>query len=196
MANPAANPALILASGSRYRAELLGRLQLPFRPLPSQVDETPQPGENPRELTQRLAIAKARALAQEHPQAWILGSDQSAAAQGRLLGKPGTLDRAREQLQLLSGQTVEFLTAVALVQGTRLLQGLDVTTVRFRRLDAATIDRYLAAEPALDCAGSFKCEGLGISLFEEMRSTDPTGLVGLPLIRTAALLREAGFRIP
>lgn len=196
MANPAANPALILASGSRYRAELLGRLQLPFRPLPSQVDETPQPGENPRELTQRLAIAKARALAQEHPQAWILGSDQSAAAQGRLLGKPGTLDRAREQLQLLSGQTVEFLTAVALVQGTRLLQGLDVTTVRFRRLDAATIDRYLAAEPALDCAGSFKCEGLGISLFEEMRSTDPTGLVGLPLIRTTALLREAGFRIP
>jgi septum formation protein len=191
-----ANPALILASGSRYRAELLGRLQIAFQALPSQVDETPQPGENPRELTQRLAVAKARALAQAHPQAWILGSDQSASAQGRILGKPGTLERAREQLRLLSGQTVEFLTAVALVQGTRLLQALDVTTVRFRRLDEATIERYLAAEPALDCAGSFKCEGLGISLFEEMRSSDPTGLVGLPLIRTAALLREAGFRIP
>ncbi len=196
MANPATNPALILASGSRYRAELLDRLQIAFRALPSQVDETPQPGENPRELTQRLAVAKARALAQAHPQAWILGSDQSASAQGRILGKPGTLERAREQLRLLSGQTVEFLTAVALVQGTRLLQALDVTTVRFRRLDDASIERYLAAEPALDCAGSFKCEGLGISLFEEMRSSDPTGLVGLPLIRTAALLREAGFRIP
>ena len=196
MANPATNPALILASGSRYRAELLGRLQIAFQAVPSQVDETPQPGENPRELTQRLAVAKARALAQAHPQAWILGSDQSASAQGRILGKPGTLERAREQLRLLSGQTVEFLTAVALVQGTRLLQALDVTTVRFRRLDEATIARYLAAEPALDCAGSFKCEGLGISLFEEMRSSDPTGLVGLPLIRTAALLREAGFRIP
>ena len=196
MANPATNPALILASGSRYRAELLGRLQIAFQALPSQVDETPQPGENPRELTQRLAVAKARALAQAHPQAWILGSDQSASAQGRILGKPGTLERAREQLRLLSGQTVEFLTAVALVQGIRLLQALDVTTVRFRRLDEATIARYLAAEPALDCAGSFKCEGLGISLFEEMRSSDPTGLVGLPLIRTAALLREAGFRVP
>lgn len=196
MANPATNPALILASGSRYRAELLGRLQIAFQAMPSQVDETPQPGENPRELTQRLAVAKARALAQAHPQAWILGSDQSASAQGRILGKPGTLERAREQLRLLSGQIVEFLTAVALVQGTRLLQALDVTTVRFRRLDEATIARYLAAEPALDCAGSFKCEGLGISLFEEMRSSDPTGLIGLPLIRTAALLREAGFRIP
>ena len=196
MVNPATQPALILASGSRYRAELLGRLQIAFQALPSQVDETPQPGENPRELTQRLAVAKARALAQAHPQAWILGSDQSAAAQGRILGKPGTVERAREQLRLLSGQTVEFLTAVALVQGTRLLQALDVTTVRFRRLDDTTIEHYLAAEPALDCAGSFKCEGLGISLFEEMRSTDPTGLVGLPLIRTAALLREAGFRIP
>ncbi len=191
-----ANPPLILASGSRYRAELLGRLQLPFKALPSHVDETPQPGETPRELTQRLAVAKARALAQDHPQAWILGSDQSAATQGRHLGKPGTLERARAQLKLLSGQTVEFLTAVALIRGTKLLQGLDVTTVRFRRLDEPTIERYLAAEPALDCAGSFKCEGLGVSLFEEIRSSDPTGLVGLPLIRTAALLREAGFTIP
>ena len=191
-----ANPPLILASGSRYRAELLGRLQLPFQALASQVDETPLSGENPRELTCRLAAAKARALAPAHPQAWILGSDQSAAARGQILGKPGTLERAREQLRLLSGQTVEFLTAVALFRGTTLLEWLDVTTVHFRTLDEATIDRYLAAEPALDCAGSFKCEGLGISLFEGIQSEDPTGLVGLPLIRTAALLREAGFTIP
>lgn len=191
-----ANPALILASGSSYRAGLLARLQIPFQALPSQVDETPLSGETPRALTQRLAVAKAQALAAAHPQAWILGSDQSASARGQLLGKPGTPERAREQLSLLSGQTVEFLTAVALLRGRQLYQALDVTTVQFRPLDEATIDRYLAAEPALDCAGSFKCEGLGISLFEEMRSTDPTGLVGLPLIRTAGLLREAGFSIP
>jgi len=191
-----ANPALILASGSRYRAELLRRLHLPFTSLPSQVDETPLAGETPAQLTGRLAVAKAQALAQRHPEAWILGSDQSAAVQGQLLGKPGTLERARQQLRLLSGQTVEFLTAVALVQGQILLQALDTTAVRFRELGDSDIERYLAAEPALDCAGSFKCEGLGISLFEEMRSSDPTGLVGLPLIATARLLRQAGFALP
>jgi len=191
-----ANPALILASGSRYRAELLRRLHLPFTSLPSQVDETPLAGETPAQLTGRLAVAKAQALALRHPEAWVLGSDQSAAVQGQLLGKPGTLERAREQLRLLSGQTVEFLTAVALVQGQTLLQALDTTAVRFRELSDTDIDRYLAAEPALDCAGSFKCEGLGISLFEEMRSSDPTGLVGLPLIATARLLRQAGFALP
>lgn len=190
------NPGLILASGSPYRAELLGRLCVPFTALSSQVDETPLAGEDPRQLTQRLALAKAQALAASHPQAWILGSDQSAAAQGRILGKPGTLDRARAQLRLLSGQTVEFLTAVALIRGDEQLQALDVTTVRFRTLGDAEIERYLAAEPALDCAGSFKCEGLGISLFEEIRSADPTGLVGLPLIMTARLLRQAGFSLP
>ncbi|HSW13106.1 MAG TPA: nucleoside triphosphate pyrophosphatase [Solimonas sp.] len=190
------NPPLILASGSRYRAGLLSRLLLSFEARPSEVDETPQPGESPAGLTQRLAVAKAAALAASCPDAWILGSDQSAAARGQILGKPGTLERARAQLRLLSGQTVEFLTAVALLRGDTCLQALDVTTVKCRELSDAEIDRYLAAEPALDCAGSFKCEGLGISLFEEIQSRDPTGLVGLPLIATARLLRQAGFALP
>jgi len=196
MAKPASTMRLILASGSRYRAALLGRLQLPFEALPSEVDETPLAGESPRALTGRLALAKAQALAVRNPDAWVLGSDQSAAVGGVLLGKPGTLQRAREQLRLLSEQSVEFLTAVALLRGDQRLQALDVTTVRFRRLEDAEIDRYLAAEPALDCAGSFQCEGLGITLFEEIQSSDPTGLIGLPLILSARLLRQAGFRLP
>lgn len=204
MANPTDSPTdaataparLILASGSRYRAQLLARLHLPFEALPSEVDERPRDGETPRALTARLALAKARALAVQHPQAWVLGSDQSAAVEGQLLGKPGSLERARAQLRLLSEETVEFLTAVALLRGDQVFEALDVTTVRFRRLEDAEIDRYLAAEPALDCAGSFQCEGLGISLFEEIRSQDPTGLIGLPLILTAALLRRAGFQLP
>lgn len=200
MANPtdptAASGRLILASGSRYRAELLRRLQLPFEAIPSQVDETPHPGESPRALTARLALAKARALAARHPEAWVLGSDQSAAVGDVLLGKPGTLERARTQLRLLSEETVDFVTAVALVRGDDCFEAVDVTSVRVRRLEDAEIDRYLAIEPALDCAGSFRCEGLGITLFEEIRSHDPTGLVGLPLIATSALLRRAGFRLP
>lgn len=189
-------PSLVLASGSRYRATLLQRLQLPFEICAPDIDETPRAGETVAALTHRLARDKAAALRGRFPQAWILGSDQSAACGDRILGKPGTLERAREQLQSLSGQTVDFLTALVLARNDQVLEGLDVTTVRFRRLDGAEIDRYLAAEPALDCAGSFKCEGLGITLFEEIDSRDPTGLVGLPLILTSRLLREAGFRLP
>lgn len=189
-------PGLVLASGSRYRATLLQRLQLPFDICAPDIDETPRAGETVAALTHRLARDKAAALRGRFPQAWILGSDQSAACGDRILGKPGTLERAREQLQSLSGQTVDFLTALVLARNDQVLEGLDVTTVRFRRLDGAEIDRYLAAEPALDCAGSFKCEGLGITLFEEIDSRDPTGLVGLPLILTSRLLREAGFRLP
>lgn len=189
-------PSLVLASGSRYRATLLQRLQLPFDICAPDIDETPRAGETVAALTHRLARDKAAALRGRFPQAWILGSDQSAACGDRILGKPGTLERAREQLQSLSGQTVDFLTALVLARNDQVLEGLDVTTVRFRRLDGAEIDRYLAAEPALDCAGSFKCEGLGITLFEEIDSRDPTGLVGLPLILTSRLLREAGFRLP
>jgi septum formation protein len=179
MVNPD-TPSLVLASGSRYRAELLQRLQLPFQTCAPDIDETPRPGESVTALTRRLAHDKATALSERFPEAWILGSDQSAACGESLLGKPGTLQRAREQLQSLSGRTVDFV----------------IVTVRFRRLGKAEIDRYLAAEPALDCAGSFKCEGLGITLFEEVDSRDPTGLVGLPLILTSRLLRQAGFRLP
>ena len=187
---------LILASGSRYRAELLSRLQLPFVGIASNIDETPQPGEPAHDLTQRLALAKARALSALHPRQWVLGSDQVATASGRILGKPGTRERAAEQLSFLSGLTVEFLTVVALVGDSRADTALDVTTVRFRKLSPAEIDRYLDAESVLDCAGSFKCEGLGISLFEFIRSEDPTGLVGLPLIAVRRLLAQAGHALP
>jgi septum formation protein len=191
----AQNP-LILASGSKYRAQLLARLQLPFSGIAPDLDETPLPDESPRQLTQRLALAKARKLADLHPGRWVLGSDQAAAVQGRVLGKPGTLERAAEQLAFLSGKTVEFFTAVALVRGRDAFTALDLTTVRFRSLHADEIQRYLQAESVLDCAGSFKCEGLGISLFESIRSDDPSGLIGLPLIAVRRLLAQAGFALP
>jgi septum formation protein len=187
---------LILASGSRYRAELLRRLQLPFEQRAAEVDETPQSGEAPAALAQRLARSKALTVALQHPQRWVLGSDQVCACEGRVLGKPGTGARAREQLAWLSGRSAGFFTALALVRGAQRLEALDVTRVRFRTLDEDEIARYLAAEAALDCAGSFKCEGLGISLCESIESSDPTGLVGLPLIATARLLRQAGARLP
>jgi septum formation protein len=187
---------LILASGSKYRAQLLARLQLPFTGIAPDLDETPLPDESPRQLTQRLALAKARKLADLHPSRWVLGSDQAAAALGRILGKPGTLERATEQLIFLSGKSVEFFTAVALVNGRDTFAALDLTTVQFRELRVDEIQRYLAAESVLDCAGSFKCEGLGISLFESIRSDDPSGLVGLPLIAVRRLLAQAGFALP
>ena len=191
----AQNP-LILASSSKYRAELLSRLRLPFEGVAPDIDEAARTGESARELTQRLALTKARHLVSAHPRQWILGSDQAASAGGRILGKPGTLERAREQLAFLSGQIVEFLTAVALVHDQQALTALDVTTVQFRVLRTEEIERYLQAESVLDCAGSFKCEGLGISLFESIRSEDPTGLIGLPLIAVRRLLAQAGHALP
>lgn len=192
-----ADPPLILASGSRYRAELLARLRLPFTALASSADETPLPGESAAALVQRLARAKAAALAALHPQHWILGSDQTAALDdGELLGKPGNVGTARRQLARCSGRSVQFLTAVVLLRGDQRFEALDVTTVRFRVLDDEAIARYVEAEPALDCAGSFKCEGYGITLFESIDNNDPTALIGLPLIATGALLRRAGFSLP
>jgi septum formation protein len=189
-----ANPALRLASTSRYRAELLARLRLPFTTGAPDLDESAQSGEGAAALTRRLARAKAQKLAAADT--WVLGSDQAAECEGRLLGKPGSHARAVEQLRFAAGREVRFHTAVALLGADRCLEAADVTTVRFRALDDATIERYLAAEPAYDCAGSFKCEGLGITLFERIDSSDPTALVGLPLIATARLLREAGFVLP
>lgn len=186
-------PELVLASGSKYRAELLERLRLPFRALPSAVDETPLAGEAAPALARRLAAAKARAVRTEGSRAWIIGSDQTAVVAGKITGKPGSRDAQIEQLQRAAGQTVEFLTAVALLTPTGLHEGLDVTTVRFRQLGSTEIARYVDAEPAYDCAGGFKCEGLGISLFDAIDSSDPTGLVGLPLILTHRLLRDAGY---
>lgn len=187
---------LILASSSRYRAKLLARLRVPFVGLAPDIDETPLSNESAEDLTQRLAFAKAQKLARLHPGRWVLGSDQAAVCEGQILGKPGTHERAATQLSALSGQRVEFLTAVTLINGTQSHHALDLTVVHVRLLTAAAIERYLAAEPAYDCAGSFKCEGLGISLFEQVQSSDPTGLIGLPLIAVADLLRKTGLDLP
>jgi septum formation protein len=189
------SPPLILGSTSRYRRELLSRLRLPFTVQAPQVDETPQPGETPAALALRLAMAKARAVAAQHPQAVVIGSDQVADLDGRPIGKPGTHERAVEQLRALSGRSAVFQTAVAVVRRDtgfeRVL--LAPVTVRFRQLSDAEIEHYLRTEQPYDCAGSAKCETLGIALLEAIESDDPTALVGLPLIRTCALLREAGI---
>lgn len=190
--------ALVLASTSRYRRELLARLALPFETAAPDVDETPRAGEAPRELALRLALEKAQAVAARKPQAIVIGSDQVADLHGQPLGKPGTHERAAAQLARMSGQTVLFHTAVAVVQASRgfAQSSLATVTVRFRGLDAATIERYLLAEQPYDCAGSAKSEGLGIALLQAIESDDPTALIGLPLIRTAQLLRAAGLTLP
>lgn len=190
-------PTLILGSSSRYRKELLERLRLPFETTSPDVDETPQPGEAPADLALRLALAKAHAVAQQHPKAVVIGSDQVADLAGEPLGKPGTHERAVQQLQRMRGQTVVFQTAVAVVcQDTGFAQSsLAQVRVRFRDLSDTEIETYLRAEQPYDCAGSAKSEGLGIALLDAIDSDDPTALVGLPLIRTCQLLRAAGMQL-
>ncbi|KFN47504.1 Maf family protein [Arenimonas metalli] len=188
---------LVLASTSRYRRELLARFGLPFTVDRPDVDESPRPGESPPDLARRLAEAKAREVARRHPGAWVLGSDQVADRDGLPLGKPGERDTAFRQLAAASGREVRFHTAFCLVRDEDpAFAGLDETRVRFRTLDNDAILRYLDAEQPYDCAGSFKCEGLGISLFEAIENRDPTALVGLPLIAVADALRRAGYRLP
>ena len=189
-------PALILASTSPYRRELLARLRIPFETARPETDETARPGEAPAELARRLSAAKALAVARVNPTAWVIGSDQVAELDGRALGKPGGRAEAIDQLKAMSGRSVDFRTGLCLCGGGREHVALDTTTVRFRILAEPEIARYVDAERPFDCAGSFKCEGLGISLFEAIESHDPTALVGLPLIATARLLREAGFPVP
>ena len=189
---------LILGSTSRYRQDLLKRLGLPFSVEAPGVDETPLPNEAPAALAQRLALAKARAVAARHPEAVVIGSDQVADLHGLALGKPGSHERAVAQLRQMSGQTVQFQTALAVVcQATGMERGdLAVVNVVFRELNDAEIERYLRIEQPYDCAGSAKSEGLGIALLDRIDNDDPTALVGLPLIRTARLLREAGMVLP
>jgi septum formation protein len=190
-------PPLLLASTSRYRRELLARLGLPFDCVAPDVDESQHGGETAESTACRLASAKARAVAEQMPGALVIGADQTASLSGRVLGKPGSRDRAREQLAACSGQLVLFHTAVSVLGPDGREDGaLDTTVVQFRQLAGDEIDRYLDAEQPYDCAGSFKAEALGICLFERIDSQDPTALIGLPLIRTAALLRAAGFRLP
>lgn len=186
---------LILGSTSRYRRELLARLHLPFDVVSPNVDETPQAGERPAALARRLALAKAWAVAAAHPDAIVIGSDQVADLAGRPIGKPGTHQNAVAQLREMSGQAVVFQTAVAVVCRSTGFEAIELSpvTVRFRALDDAEIERYLQIERPYDCAGSAKSEGLGIALLEAIESDDPTALVGLPLIRTCAMLRAAGL---
>lgn len=189
---------MVLGSTSPYRRELMQRLGLPFEVLAPGVDEAPEPGETPAALAQRLALAKARAVARQRPAAVVIGSDQVADLNGEPLGKPGTHARAVEQLRRMRGQTVVFQTALAVVcldSGYEAAE-LAPVRVRFRDLDDGEIERYLRAEQPYDCAGSAKSEGLGIALLERIDSDDPTALVGLPLIRTCRLLRAAGVRLP
>lgn len=189
---------LILGSTSRYRRQLLERLQLTFDVAAPDVDETPLPGESPRDLALRLALAKARAVAAQHPQAIVIGSDQVADLNGKPLGKPGNHERATLQLREMRGHSMVFHTAVSVVcLETGFAQtDLAPVRVRFRSLDDAEIERYLRAEQPYDCAGSAKSEGLGIALLDAIESDDPTALIGLPLIRTCQMLRAAGVMLP
>ncbi len=193
---PTSRP-LILGSTSRYRKELLSRLRIPFDIDSPQVDETPQPGEQPAALALRLALAKAREVAQRHPSAVVIGSDQVADLNGEPLGKPGTHERAVAQLQRMRGQTVVFQTALAVVCLETGFEQVDLAPVRvvFRSLSDAEIEHYLSAEQPYDCAGSAKSEGLGIALLERIDNDDPTALVGLPLIRTCHMIRAAGVQV-
>lgn len=188
---------LILGSTSRYRHELLSRLGIPFEAVAPDVDETPRAGEKPADLALRLAIAKARDVAQRHPQAVVIGSDQVADLAGEPLGKPGTHERAVAQLRRMRGQTVVFQTALAVVCQASGFEQSDIAAVRvvFRDLSDDEIERYLRAEQPYDCAGSAKSEGLGIALLERIDNDDPTALVGLPLIRTCHLIRAAGVKL-
>ena len=192
-------PRLILGSTSRYRRELLARLRWPFDVVAPAVDERQLQGESPAAMAQRLALDKARDVAARHPAAVVIGADQVADLDGEPIGKPGDHARAVAQLQRLSGRTAIFQTALAVVRADTGFERCALAPVRvtFRVLSAAEIERYLRLEQPYDCAGSAKCETLGIALLESIESDDPTALVGLPLIRTAALLRSlASIRWP
>lgn len=185
--------ALLLASTSPYRRDLLARLRLPFEVLDPKVDETALPDETPLQQAVRLAAAKARAGARARPEAIVIGSDQVADLDGAALGKPGNHAAALAQVQRMRGRTLHFHTAVAVVQGETLRADVATVTVRVRDVSDAAIERYLELDQPYDCAGSAKVESLGVALLETVESDDPTALIGLPLIRTCALLRHFGL---
>ncbi len=189
---------LILASTSRYRAALLERFGLNFNTASPAVDEAELAGETPRSRAARLSDAKAEAVAAQYPEAVVIGGDQVAALGERILRKPGNATNCRDQLQLLSGSTAEFFTActVRCLAANLAISHVDTTRVGFRALSADEISRYVDREQPFDCAGGFKAEALGITLFERMDSQDPTAIVGLPLIWLAGALRTAGYAAP
>ena len=189
---------LVLASSSPYRRELLTRLRLPFTWSAPQIDESRRPDEGAEALVRRLSLEKTQALSASHPQHLIIGSDQVAVLGSQIIGKPHTLERAREQLMAASGNSVTFLTGLTLLNSATGQQQTDCIpfTVHFRRLSEAQIMRYLTAEQPFDCAGSFKAEGLGISLFRSTEGSDSNSLIGLPLIRLVDMLQASGIDIP
>jgi MAF protein len=189
---------LLLASSSVYRRELLARLQLPFICSSPDIDESHRPGETAVDLVKRLAEEKARALTDNYSAHLIIGSDQVAVLGDRIIGKPHTFEKAREQLLAASGASITFLTGLALFNSQTGRCQVDCVpfTVHMRTLDSARIERYLRAEQPYDCAGSFKAEGLGVSLFQRTEGPDATSLVGLPLIRLVDMLQTEGVQIP
>jgi len=195
--SPASSRTLILGSSSRYRKELLSRLNIPFEVAAPEVDETPRLNETPRDLALRLALAKARAVASKYPEAVVIGSDQVADLEGEALGKPGNHANAVKQLQRMRGKTVIFQTALSVICLATGFEQTDLATVKvsFRDLTDAEIESYLKAEEPYDCAGSAKSEGLGIALLAAIDNDDPTALVGLPLIRTCHMLSAAGMKL-
>ncbi|MQT72852.1 Maf family protein [Pseudomonas helleri] len=189
---------LLLASSSVYRRDLLSRLRLPFTCSSPDIDESHRPGEPALELVQRLSLEKAQALAASHPAHLIIGSDQVAVLNGQIIGKPHTFDKARQQLLNASGASVSFLTGLTLLNSQTGHYQTDCVpfTVHMRHLSAEQIERYLHAEEPYDCAGSFKAEGLGVSLFQRTEGDDATSLVGLPLIRLVDMLLAQGVALP
>jgi len=189
-------PPLILASSSRYRAQMLDRLGLPFTTATSGIDETPEPGETPAALVRRLALGKAKNVAPEHPEALIIGADQVSVLGDEILGKPGSRERAVSQIQRMSGQQVDYLSGIALVGPG--IEQVDIVPTRltYRTLEQSEIERYVDRDQPFDCAGAMRSESLGIALLESLESDDPTALIGMPLIRIAQWLRSAGYEIP
>ncbi len=191
-------PNIILGSTSPFRQELLHRLRLPFSTAAPDIDESPQPGESPQRLVKRLALAKAEAVALGNPQALIIGSDQVACLGDRIIGKPGNRENAIKQLTQASGQHVQFLTGLCLLNSAtnRAQVVCEPFVVHFRKLTQEQIERYLDAEEPYNCAGSFKSEGLGIALFERLEGADPNSLIGLPLIHLVTMLQQEGVAVP
>ena len=189
---------LILASTSRYRKALLEKLGQPFLCASPEIDETPLPGEPAEALVSRLAHAKASAITRQHDQGLIIGSDQVCVCDGRILGKPGTVDNAVAQLMMAQGKSVTFYTGLCVLNAAngRVEQLVEPFTVHFRSLDEAALRRYVKAELPLDCADSFKCEGMGILLFQGLEGRDPNALIGLPLIGLIELLARHGLNLP
>ena len=188
-------PAIILASSSRYRAQLLKQLGIPFTQAAADIDETPLRGESPQSYVLRLAEEKARVIAARFPGKWIIGSDQTCIIDGEITGKPGTVENAIAQLSKVRGKSVEFLTGLCLFNSDSgaCLTLCEPFKVHFRMLTQEEIIHYIHLEQPLDCAGSFRIEGLGIHLFERLDGRDPNALIGLPLIGLCDLMREAGL---